>query len=248
MWKLIQIKKHIETAKLLDKIKEETFKFIGVNANKNISEKDVQKFILKKFKENNIMTDKNLPIVAFNENSSIPHYFVSTNPKILNNNSIILIDIWAKFKNSDYPFADITWIAYYGKKIPKKIQKTFNLVIKARDESLNFIKAELSNRRLPTGKEVDKIARDIIEQEGISGKFLHGTGHSLGFTSPHGNKSNLNKKGKQPLLINVGYTIEPGIYLENEFGIRSEIDFYINNKKEIIVTTNMQNKIKKVYS
>lgn len=246
MWELIQIQKHIETAKLLDKIKEETFNFISANANKNISEKDVQKFILDKFKENNIMTDKDPPIVAFNENSSMPHYFVSSNPKILNKNSLILMDIWAKFKNSNYPFADITWMAYYGEEIPEKIQKAFDLVIKARNESLNFIKVRLNNEKLPTGKEVDKIARDIIEQEGISGKFLHGTGHPLGFTSSHGNKSNLNKKGKQPLLINLGYTIEPGVYIENEFGIRSEINFYINDKKEVIVTTEMQDKIRKV--
>lgn len=248
MWELIQIQKHIETAKLLDKIKDEAFNFISANANKNIYEKDVQKFILDKFKENNIMTDKDPPIVAFNENSSIPHYFVSTNSKILNKNSLILIDIWAKFKNSNYPFADITWMAYYGEEIPEKIQKSFNLVIKAREESLNFIRTELTKGKFPTGKEVDKIARNIIEQKGIPGKFLHGTGHPLGFTSPHGNKSNLNKKGKQPLLINQGYTIEPGIYIENEFGIRSEIDFYINDKKEVIVTTEMQDKIKKIYS
>ena len=241
MWNNEQIKKHIETAELLDKIKNETFEYISLH--KNTSEKDIQEFILKKFKENNIKSDKDPPIVAFNENSAIPHYFPSGKSKLLKKNSWILIDLWAKLKNSKSPFADITWVAYYGDKIPKRIQKIFNIVIKARDSALDYIKKELEKGKMPIGKEVDKITRGIISNEGFNGKFVHGTGHSIGFTSPHGNRSNLNKKGRKHMSINLGYTIEPGIYIKNEFGIRSEIDFYINKKKKLIITTNTQNRI-----
>jgi Xaa-Pro aminopeptidase len=244
MWSKTQIKSHIEVALLLDKIKDEVFEYIGIN--KKVSEKQVQEFILKRFDENNIKSDKDSPIVAFNENSSKPHYFPSNNSKTLETGSLILIDLWAKFKNSDGPVADITWVAYYGNNIPKKIQNVFNVVLRARDSSLNFIKQEIKEGKMPIGKDVDKVTRDIINKEGFEGKFLHGTGHSIGTSSPHGNRSNLNIKGKKALLINLGYTIEPGIYLENEFGIRSEIDFYINEKKEVVVTTPIQNKIIKI--
>jgi len=212
-----------------------------------MSEKEIQKFILKKFGENNIKSDRDHPIVAFNENSSKPHYFPLDNSKDLEIESLILIDLWAKFKNSNEPFADITWMAYYGNNIPKRIQEVFNVVLKARDSALNFIKQGVKEGKMPIGKEVDKVAREIIEKEGFSGKFLHGTGHSIGTTSPHGNRSNLNSKWKKPLSINLGYTIEPGIYLENEFGIRSEIDFYITEKKEVIVTTPIQDKIVQIF-
>ncbi len=242
MWNQTQIKNHIEVANLLDKIKDEVFRYISLN--KEVSEKEIQKVILKKFDENNIKSNKDLfPIVAFNENSSKPHYFPPENSKTLKKESLILIDLWAKFKNSNEPFADITWMAYYGNNIPKRIQDVFNVVLKARDAALNFIKQELKQGKMPIGKEVDKVARDIIEKQSFNGKFLHGTGHSIGTTSPHGNRSKLNKKGKKPLSTNLGYTIEPGIYIENEFGVRSEIDFYINEKKEVIVTTPVQNKI-----
>ena len=245
MWNQIYIKSHIEVALLLDKIKDEVFEYIGLK--REVSEKDIQKFILKKFNENNIRSDKDLPIVAFNENSSKPHYFPPDNSKVLKRESLILIDLWAKFKNSNEPFADITWMAYYGDNIPKRIQDVFNIVLKARDSALNFIKQEVKKGKMPTGKEVDKVTREIIEKEGFNGKFLHGTGHSIGTTSPHGNRSNLNTKGIKQLSINLGYTIEPGIYLENEFGIRSEIDFYINEEKEVIVTTPIQNKIVQIF-
>lgn len=245
MWNQTQIKSHIEVANLLDKIKDEVFEYIRLN--KEASEKEIQEFILKKFDENNIQSDKDLPIVAFNENSSKPHYFPTDNSKILKKESLILIDLWAKFKNSNEPFADITWMAYYGDNIPKKIKEVFNVVLEARDFALNFVKQEAKEGKMPLGKEVDKVAREIIEKKGFNGKFLHGTGHSIGTTSPHGNRSNLNTKAKKPLSINLGYTIEPGIYLENEFGVRSEIDFYINEKKEVIVTTPVQNKLIQIF-
>ena len=44
----------------------------------------------------------------------------------------------------------------------------------------------------------------------------------------------------EPLLTNLGYTIEPGIYIDEEIGMRSEIDFYISNSLELIVTSPMQ--------
>lgn len=245
MWNQTQIKSHIEVSNLLDKIKDEVFEYIGLN--KEASEKEIQKFILKRFNENNIESDRDPPIVAFNENSSKPHYFPLENSKVLKRESLILIDLWAKFKKSNEPFADITWMAYYGDNIPKRIQDVFNIVLKARDSALNFIKQEVKEGKMPIGKEVDKVARELIEKEGFNGKFLHGTGHSIGTTSPHGNRSNLNTKGKKPLSINLGYTIEPGIYLENEFGIRSEIDFYINEKREVIVTTPIQNKLIQIF-
>ncbi|MEK6887140.1 MAG: M24 family metallopeptidase, partial [Nanoarchaeota archaeon] len=53
----------------------------------------------------------------------------------------------------------------------------------------------------------------------------------------------VNRKNKTPLKINMLYTIEPGIYFKNKYGIRSEIDFYINNKRKVIITTKVQKKL-----
>jgi Xaa-Pro aminopeptidase len=134
-------------------------------------------------------------------------------------------------------------MGYYGKTIPECIRKAFDVVINARNVSLEFIELELRKNRIPAGKEIDKITREFINKSEFKGKFIHGTGHPLGFTSPHGNRSNINTRGKQTLKINLGYTIEPGIYLKDEFGIRSEIDFYINDKQEVVITTAMQKEI-----
>ncbi len=244
MWNKKIINFHIEANKLLDRIKDEAFDYIRLN--KNVSEKDVQNFIVKKFKENNLKHDKDPPIVAFNENSVKPHYFPLEDSKIIKENSLILIDLWAKFKDSKSPFGDITWMAYYGDEVPSKIQRVFDIVMKSRGYALDFIKSELDKGKIPSGKEIDKVVRDYIYDNGFEGKFIHGTGHCIGFTSPHGNRGNINSKGKQHLLTNIGYTIEPGIYLEGEFGVRSEINFLINSNLKLIVTSKVQKEIVKI--
>lgn len=243
MWSQEQIEDHTKAAELLNAVKDITFDHI--KSHQDISEYEVQQFILKQFEEFGLESDRDPPIVAFNENSALPHYFPKENSELLKENSLILIDLWAKLNKEGAPFADITWVAYCGE-IPERVQEIFEVVIKSRDYALNFIRSEMETGKMPAGKEVDLAAREIISKSGFEGKFLHGTGHSIGFTSPHGNRSNLNTTGRQPILVNVGYTIEPGIYLKDEFGIRSEIDFYVDDRFKLIITTPIQKEIVKI--
>ena len=240
-WNKTKINKHIKAAELLNKIKDEAFKYI--KKNKNISEYDVQRFIMVKFKMNGLRTDR-APIVAFRQNTSFVHYYPSRYFKILKPESLILIDIWARLKEKNYPFADITWMGYYGKKIPGEVLKIFKIVVKARDGAIRYIENVLKRGKIPDTYEIDKIARSVIKKNGFGDNFLHTTGHSLGFVSPHGGKR-IGPRSKGLLRENVAYTIEPGIYLKNKFGARSEIDFYINTNRKLIITTGLQKNILK---
>ena len=240
-WNKVKIENHIKAAKLLNQIKDATFKYIA-QSNK-ISEYEVQQFILKQFKLNKLKTDKTPPIIAFGRNTSYVHYHPSPYSRRLQPESLILIDIWARLKKRNVPYADITWMAYFGRKISPEIKKVFNIVIEARSRAINFIKKDLRKRILPIGKEVDAVVRDYIVQMGYEENFLHNTGHSLGMMHPHGTDKGLTAKNKKALKINIGYTIEPGIYLKNKFGARSEINFYINKKMKIVITTKKQKNI-----
>lgn len=242
MWTKQQIEYHRKAAKLLIKIKDLTFEHI--QNNKSISEYEIQQFILEKFRKYNLERDKDPPIVAFNENSATPEFYPKKSSKKLQNNSFILIDLWAKLKIKNAPFADITWVAFYGKRVPTEIQKTFSVVITARDEALNYIKTQLKNNRIPTGKDIESVAFEIIKKAGLGKNILHGLGHSIGIKQDHGPKPNwIYHKNKCRILRNLAYTIEPGIYIKNKFGIRSEIDFYISSDNELTVTTNLQKEI-----
>jgi Xaa-Pro dipeptidase len=242
MWSKEQIGYHKEAAKRLDKIKNQTFKYIKNNI--NITEYDIQRFILKKFIEYNLKTDKDPPIVAFNENSATPEFYPSKNSKRLQKNTFILIDLWAKLKKENAPFADITWVAFYGKKIPKEIKKVFSLALKTRTETLSFIINKLEDGIMPTGKSIEQVAINLIKKAGYKNNIMHDLGHSIGIKQDHGPKPNwIYKKNKNRLHYNLAYTIEPGIYLKSKFGIRTEMDFYISNDNKLIITTNLQNKI-----
>ena len=69
-------------------------------------------------------------------------------------------------------------------------------------------------------EDVDRVARQIIDSEGYGEQFIHRLGHGIGLEvheHPY-----LVKGNKQPLQSGMTFTIEPGIYLKNEFGIRIE--------------------------
>lgn len=242
MWTNEQIEDHISAGKLLTQIIFEAFEWIGKNP--SISEWEIQELIFKKFKERKLKTDRKKLIIAFNENAAIPHYYpAQEGSKILETESLILIDIWARLDKAKAPFSDITWVGYYGKKIPQDIKKIFNIVLKSRNKSVEFINCELKKSEVPSGKEIDAVARSIIFTAGYGENFIHSTGHNIGTASPHGRGRNINRKNNHPLNLNLGYTIEPGIYLKNRFGIRSEIDFYINGELNLMIATKSQKKL-----
>lgn len=241
-WTKQQTEGHKKAAKLLIKIKDETFQYL--KSNKNISEFEVQEFVKGRFKNYGMKTDAWRPIIGFRENTGLVHYYASEKKaKKLKPESLVLVDIWARMNKKGAPFADITWMGYCGKAVPVKIERIFDIVIKARDAAISGVKLNIRKKMMPTGREIDLIAKDHIGNAGLGKYFLHGTGHSLGFINDHGRGVNLNQKGKGRLSKMIGYTIEPGIYIKNKFGFRSEIDFYVDEKYKLIVTTKMQKKI-----
>jgi Xaa-Pro aminopeptidase len=240
-WTKKQIEYHVEAAKILEKIIKETFDYI--KNNRAITEYETARFILKKFKEYKIKTN-HPPIVAFLENTQYVHYYPSQYCLKIKPESLIMIDLGGRINKKGAAFADITVMGYCGKKIPDEILKVFNIVKNSRDKAVKYLKENLKKGKMPTGFEVDKVARDYIKDMGFGDNFLHGLGHPLGFTNPHGSGVRLSPKFKKPLKKMVGYTIEPGVYLKNKFGIRSEMDFYIDERNKVVITTKVQKEIK----
>ena len=100
----------------------------------------------------------------------------------------------------------------------EKMKRVYDIVLKAQLAALDAVKAGI------TGRELDKIARDIISAEGFGEQFGHSLGHGVGVEihePPYAAKSY-----DKPLPENSIVTVEPGIYIENEFGVRIE-DFVI---------------------
>lgn len=90
----------------------------------------------------------------------------------------------------------------------------YELVRRAQEVSLEGVAAGL------TGKEVDSIARDIIEDAGHGEHFGHGLGHGVGLEVHEA--PTLSKRGEDPLEAGNVVTVEPGVYLPDRLGVRIE--------------------------
>ncbi|MBI2459880.1 MAG: aminopeptidase P family protein [Parcubacteria group bacterium] len=239
-WTKKQINQHKQAAKALNKIIEEVIEYIKNNL--SVTDVEIRKFIAGRYKKYHLKSDKEKSIVALASDTANVHYYAEQ-PRQLKLSDLIMIDVWARLDQAGAPFADITWMLYYGRKLLPEHALVFRLIAQARDRTIKYLQNNLKKKIAPLGKEVDAVARNYLARHGWDKYFLHSTGHSLGFISPHGNRTRISRKGRRSLPLNVGYTIEPGIYFKNKFGVRSEIDFYIAENYKLIITTKVQKKI-----
>ncbi|MFH1401781.1 MAG: M24 family metallopeptidase [Parcubacteria group bacterium] len=241
-----QLEKHKIAGEKLDFVKNRAFEFIKKNVGR-ITEYDVNKFILSEYKRQKLITEGHysVQIVAVNGNAAIPHYFPKRGKSaIIGENCLVLMDIWARLKKKNSPFADITWMGYTGKKVPSQINATLKKVFDARDFCVTFIKKELKQKKMPKTIEVDTAVRKYFGKE--EKYFIHGTGHSLGIRQCHGKAFRFSKKSNSRMKTEIPFTIEPGLYFKYKFGIRSEINCWIGKDFKLEITTKVQKELIKI--
>ena len=199
-----------------------------------VSEYQVQQFILERFARYGLMT-YHPPVVAANGHSADPHYTPTAEQSIvIQSDDFVLIDLWAK--EPDGVYADITWTGFMGSDVPEQYHKIFNLVRDARDTAVAFVKDRVESGQVFSGNEVDAASRKVITDAGYGEQFFHRTGHSIG-EEVHGNGANMDGVETQDTRQVLPYTcfsIEPGIYLAGDFGVRSEVDVYVTEREAIV--------------
>jgi len=172
------------------------------------------------------------PIVAINENAAKPHAEVSE--KVLKKGDLLLLDAGIKHKRY---CSDRTRTVFIGDDISmskhqkfkdKKIQKIYDTVLKAQEAALKAVKPGIK------AKELDKIAREVIEKAGFGKYFVHSLGHGVGLDIhewPY-----INSKNETVIEEGMVFTIEPGIYIPGEFGVRIEDMVMIEDGKCVILS------------
>lgn len=239
-WTEEQYRDNIQVASALRQIVDQTFAFMqeNIRTKQRLTEYDVQQFILKKFAENDLVTEFP-PNCSVNANSGNPHYEPTQDVHAeLHEGDFVLIDLWAKKNKPRSVYSDITWVGFLGSSVPEKYAKIFDIVAGARDAAVEFLEKSFAHDRTIRGCDVDDVARDYIKQRGYAEYFIHRTGHSIG-EDLHGtgaNIDNLETHDERKIIPQTSFSIEPGIYFTGDFGIRSEIDVYISKDGEVIVT------------
>jgi Xaa-Pro dipeptidase len=236
-WTAEQWDSHQYAARSLRAIIDESFGFIRemVAGRGEVSEHAVQQFILSRFDSYGLRTDKP-PIVAANEHSADPHFQPTPTSGLIRRDDFVLLDIWSKRKESRSVYADITWTGYVGETVPDTYRHIFRVVQHGRDAAIDFVQDAVHAGRALCGWEVDEVAREAIRKAGHGEHFIHRTGHSIG-EEVHGNGANIDNyesRDERHILPHTCFSIEPGVYLPGQFGVRSEVDVYISDHAALV--------------
>ncbi|HYM89825.1 MAG TPA: M24 family metallopeptidase [Nitrospiraceae bacterium] len=250
-WTDRQLESHQFAATALRRIVDQTFNHVheAITRGRGLTEYGVQQFILARIREAGMVTSS-APIAAVNAHSADPHYGpTETGSAEVTRDALLLIDLWAKRAEAGSVYADITWTGYVGQTVPVKDREIFDLVRQGRDAALTFVQKEVAAGHRPFGWEVDDACRQVIRRGGYGDQFVHRTGHSIG-EEVHGNGANidgLETQDTRRLMSRTCFSIEPGIYLPGEFGIRSELDVYLSDREALVFGLPLQSEIVPIF-
>jgi Xaa-Pro aminopeptidase len=172
------------------------------------TEEETARFLERRFNHHGSPKVAFETIVAFQENAAFPHHVVTG--KKLKKNSVVLTDLGCQVGGYK---SDLTRTTYFGKITPK-FRKIYEIVHRSQQEGVHAVRAGV------TAGEVDFVCREVIRKAGYGAYFIHGTGHGVGIDIHE--PPRLGIGSKEMLREGMIVTVEPGIYLPGEFGVRIE--------------------------
>ena len=245
VWTETQLVSHKRAAETIAQIARDAFVLAGERSKtqKPIDEFELRAWILERFAASGLETDHG-PIVAIGPNAANPHYEPQQSGSAkIERGCILLIDLFAREKNGIY--ADQTWMGSLGH-VSERDGKVWEAVRDARDAAIDLLRKRISAKQPLKGADVDDASREVINARGFAEFFIHRTGHSIDAVSLHGsgpNIDNLETREERLLLPGVGFSIEPGIYLAGDLGMRSEVNGFIGDGEVIITPSEYQREL-----
>jgi Xaa-Pro aminopeptidase len=224
---------HVEASDKMHRIIQDAFVEIArrIRADEPTTEWDIAQFMLRRYKEEGM--EQEPMIVAVNANTANPHYMPTKEKNSpIKRGDFVLIDAATKLDKPEAVATDQTWTGYVGESVPEEYSRIFNIVREARDSAVDFVRKNIRAGKTIRGAEVDDVSRSVITRAGFGEQFTHRTGHSIG-EETHGNGVNIDDfetRDSRRIIPGVCFSIEPGIYLEGKFGVRSEINVYVSDK------------------
>jgi Xaa-Pro dipeptidase len=215
-----------------------------VRSGGTIRETEVQSAIMDHFHSHGLTT-YSPPIVGVGPHSGDPHYEpLAGKDAAIGRDDLVLIDLWAKLDRPRAVYSDLTRMGFAGETVPEKFEAIFAVVAAARDAAIKCVREAYATGRLLHGWEVDAAGRRVIEEAGYGPQFIHRIGHNIG-QEVHGNGANMDNletHDERTVLRRTCFSIEPGIYFE-EFGVRSEVNVFVDGQGEVHVTGGLQQHI-----
>jgi len=221
----------IENLRIAGRITDETYYEILKYAKPGMKEKDIVDFIMEEFAKRG--ADFGFAIVAAGENAALPHY--NGDQAVIKENDVLLCDFGCVYKGL---CADMTRTFFIGS-VTEEQKKMYDYVLRSQCAG---VEAAVNGAFIP---DVDKAARDIIDESGYGPTFVTRLGHGIGYSIHEA--PDIKQSNPMYLEPRMTFSIEPGIYRVGEFGIRIEDIVLVtengnetlnNATKELIVVNN----------
>lgn len=247
VWDAQKLKSHLEAADVLDRIIALTWKEIKSRLEKHekFTEYDIHLHMLNLLHQFDCVTADG-PICGANAHSADPHYMPEKKgSSLIKAGDFILLDLWGKKKEAGSVYADITRVGVAAFSPTDKQNQIFEIVKRARDNATEFVKNSFAKGKTIRGYEIDKVCRKVIVDAGYGEYFVHRTGHNIDERDhgPGAHIDSLETYDERQILPGTCFSIEPGIYLPGEFGVRLEYDVYVHHDGKIQVTGGIQTEI-----
>lgn len=229
LWTADQLASHMRAAEIVATVGRDAIAEAGARAAAGtpIMEHELQRWIVERFERATLEFD-HPAIVAAGPNAADPHYAPSASrPHTIVSGELLLVDLWAKEKGGI--FADQTWMGSMGAPSTRAVT-VWEAVRDARDAAIAVVRDRALGGAPIRGADVDDAARAVIVSRGFGQYFTHRTGHSIDSIQLHGSGphiDNFETREERRLIPGVAFSIEPGIYIVGEIGVRSEVNAHV---------------------
>jgi len=236
-WAPEHLASHLRTADKVAAVAHEAFALVGRHARSGarLTEHGVQRRIVGEFERAGLVSD-HPPIVAAGPNAAEVHYQPAAHrARPITTGDVLLVDLWAK--EPDGVYADQTWMGIVGAPSPRVLD-VWDAVRSSRDGALDLVRSCVEAGTPLRGREVHDEARRILSERGYADFAVGRTGHSIDRRSLHGAGPNIDgveTRDERRLVSGIAFSIEPGIYIPGEFGMRSEVNVYLA-PGEVLIT------------
>ena len=173
------------------------------------------------------------PIVAVDKNSSLPHYNPQEAEGLVKNNSLILVDFGVRYQNY---CSDITRMIFINPS--SQILNVYEKLLSVQEKTIQSIWL-LSIKDDKFLNKIDQFCRQLMTESRLP-NYPHATGHGVGLEIHEYPK--ISQSSTDILSINQVFTIEPGVYFEDKWGMRIEDAVWVNNNFKVEILTKFSKK------
>jgi len=245
VWSAGQLARHRQAAEILADLGRSAFTWVRdrrVSA-QPVTEDAIQAWIIERIAQAGLEFDYP-PIVAAGEHTADVHYEPSAmRPRAIGAGDVLLIDLWGRYPDGVY--ADQTWMGVIGTPTDR-VMEVWEAERASRDAAIAFLQLNVERGTTLRGADVHDVARHVLIDRGFGFYAVGRTGHSINTRQLHGagpNIDNTETPETRVLIPGLGFSIEPGIYIPGEFGMRSEVNAYLGDRMLVITPHEYQREL-----